>query len=914
MESKDPGKYPPTTKENKFDPLQVEVKHPGTAILLLQCQEQPVLLAAVAALAKFGVKSGENLGMLFDLEVVKSVVPLITHEDLFTRRFAGMLLAEMTVIASVRNFLMDSNFYVQHFTKVLMNEQDTFMQEFSSLILARLSKDAYGASQLLKHFFDANVLFERIQSPDPDVQKNNLDILYNLIQDPTGIAEIIKAKDFDLKLIYQLFASSYPEIQSLALQVIADLLARNKNERLQTLFRQSNGLEALLNFLENEEWRDLHHEVLQTLRLATDNPTTAELFDDIGGIRRMFKYIDEVSDFKHFPAAFDTIVNLANTANGRKALHSYGIIGYLLNALRDTKRPEIHEISCRGVGTMTYFDPAAKELTAANCIKNLFDVLKNESLTYTAKRTAAFALEQLLMYDIENCKRFVEFQGQNYLMWLIKQSTGKIPIEIQIASLRMVKSIAKFPSLRNILTTEDIIDAICTRFEGTCPSLDELKIACCSALSMICIDKVARDVFLKAHGPSRLYNLLCDIESIPVRNAAAQLVQQLCADPNIANAFVKSKYLSYMLNNRSAARIVPSWDTCIETLFNSHLPIKFAFTGRLSLHDVTQDGFYVLRRNTCPFPVLDDLFRFKFCPLEPIYVVNCTNDPLPESQDGASGEGASNESKNSIRRDSASKGIFLSAENVNTWLDLKFGRMQCDVYLQEYIEVFKSKLLAAEPKAVSSNTERNVVNISCIASRAKMLAQFVARQMSGPDPASKCMDHQLEIHLKEIKESIETSIIPLGLLRVGSYLERALLFKVIADKICLPAALVRGEYGKAWIEIAVAQIEAPEEETSFSVYLDETAPCVDILSRSKFVYKNISPGRGSNGARRADYRSMEKAIASLDHRRTVFPSKLMKPNFIVDLMDAPGDLIPIDSHRAKMYREHRLVCDTICCH
>ena len=112
-----------------------------------------------------------------------------------------------------------------------------------------------------------------------------------------------------------------------------------------------------------------------------------------------------------------------------------------------------------------------------------------------------------------------------------------------------------------------------------------------------------------------------------------------------------------MLNNRSTARVVPSWDTCIETLFDAHLPIKFAFTGRLSLHDVTRDGFYVLRRNVCryslhfvspsfaslyislfvaiSFPILDDIFRFKFCPLEPIYVVNCIQEnPYEPSSEG----------------------------------------------------------------------------------------------------------------------------------------------------------------------------------------------------------------------------------------------------------------------------------------
>lgn len=87
-----------------------------------------------------------------------------------------------------------------------------------------------------------------------------------------------------------------------------------------------------------------------------------------------------------------------------------------------------------------------------------------------------------------------------------------------------------------------------------------------------------------------------------------------------------------------------------------------------------------------------------------------------------------------------------------------------------------------------------------------MLARFVARQMSGFDPENKCIPYQLEVHLKEIKEHLGTNVIPLGQLRVGSYLERALLFKVIADKICLPAALVRGGYGISWIEIAIPRV------------------------------------------------------------------------------------------------------------
>jgi len=189
-----------------------------------------------------------------------------------------------------------------------------------------------------------------------------------------------------------------------------------------------------------------------------------------------------------------------------------------------------------------------------------------------------------------------------------------------------------------------------------------------------------------------------------------------------------------------------------------------------------------------------------------------------------------------------SKSISLFVGNINAWLESKFGRLQCDPYFVEYVELFKRMLSATEPKymlvellkiwfkmihtyltyylckqiytnlyVIYSPTERNtdigLMNIQYILSRAKMLARFVARQMSGVDSTeATCIERQLEVHLKLIKECLETSVIPLGQLRVGSYLERALLFKAIADRICLPAALIRGEYGVSWVEIAVPQV------------------------------------------------------------------------------------------------------------
>ncbi|XP_029673212.1 armadillo repeat-containing protein 3 [Formica exsecta] len=656
--------------ELKYSPFRsslFEAKDVESTILLLQSKEKATLLAVIEALSKYANKSKDNVKILFDLGIMNNILPIIEHKDLFTRRFAAKLLVEMMAMPDVTTYLIESN-YLLRFAKLLTSEEDIFMQEYFSTILAKLSKNPYATALLANHCLNMNFLFDGIQSSDPDVKKNNIEILYNLIQDPVAARTILKTED--------------------------------------------------------------------------------------------------------------------------------------------------------------------------------------------------------------------------YLLQLIKQFVEQVPIETCIIFLEALLAIACCPKFRDTLINLDTFDTIFLLLESIYPFLDELKISCCNLLSVLCLEKNGRHYFIKANGPQKFYSLITDMHSISIRNSAVQLVQTISTDLIVANAFVENKYLSYMLNNPLSSRVIPSWDTCIETLFKSHLPIKFALTGRLSLQDLTQDGFYVLRRNICPFPVLDDIFRFKYCPLEPIYVVNCVQ---------------------SSTLSNALQAAFK--ENINVLSESKFGRLQYDPYFTEYVELFKCMILATESKR-DVNASDKLTNIRYVPLRARMLAQFVARQMSGFDSTSKCIDHQLEVHLREIKECLEMSVIPIGQLRVGSYLERALLFKAIADRICLPAALVRGEYGISWIEIAVPQMEDSNEEKLFSAYLDENDACREEIVTS------VSPRLldKSNVSLHHNEHKIEKISSSKDYRSTFYPTKLIKTNFIVDLMDIPGDLIPIGSLRSKLYCSKKMIYNKICCH
>ncbi|XP_077263045.1 armadillo repeat-containing protein 3-like isoform X1 [Temnothorax americanus] len=831
-----------------------EAKDAETAVSLLQSEDKSTLLAAVEALSKYAGKSKDNVKTLLHLGVVNNVLPIIEHEDIFVQRFAGKLLTELMAVPDMTSYLIEFD-CIRHFAKLLMSEKDTFMQEYLSAMLAKLSEDPYGNALLANYCSNVKFLFEGLQSPDPDVKKHNLEILHNLMQDPVAARKISKSEKFSFPLLYQHLESPYPEIQHLALDVVADMIGRNKDEDIQSLFYETNGVEALLDFFKNDEWNDLHIKALEILCFAAENPVIADELINSGNILQILNYIKHSENPTVFAKALQVAVHIANTSKGRQVLHSYKIVECLIDALQQSMQSDIAEVTCYGIAEMALLtSPAARELASTEAVKTILGLLRKEDLQWSARHAASFAIKRLLMSDIKNCSVFLSINGPDYLWQLLKPSVEQVPVETCIVALEALLAIARHLTLRDTLINFDTIDTICSLLESTYPFIDELKIACCNLLSALCLEQNGRYYFLKANGPQRMFALITDAHPISVRNAALQVVQAISADLTVAKSFVENKYLSHMLNNRLFSRVIPLWNTCIEILLKSHLPVKFALTGRLSIHDLTQDGFYVSRTNVCPFPILDDVFRFKFCPLEPIYVVNCER--LPRSS--------------TLQNETFEK-------DINAWVDSKFGRLQRDPHFVEYVELFKSILLATEPKNVSKerNTDVGSTNIQYVSSRAKMLARFVARQMSGADStATGCIDRQLEVHLKQIKECLETSVIPLGQLRVGSYLERALLFKAIADRICLPAALVRGEYGVSWIEIAIPQME-------------------DSMNKGGLFEEKIS--------------------LSKDCRSIIYPIKLMRLNFIVDLMNTPGDLIPIGSPRSKLYCVKEMSYNKMCC-
>lgn len=102
-------------------------------------------------------------------------------------------MTEMTVVPEMIVHLIESD-HLARLAELLVSETDTFMQEYFSAILAKSTRDPRGAAFLAGHCSDVSFLFERMQSSDADVKRNNIEILFNLMQDPVGSRTISKSE------------------------------------------------------------------------------------------------------------------------------------------------------------------------------------------------------------------------------------------------------------------------------------------------------------------------------------------------------------------------------------------------------------------------------------------------------------------------------------------------------------------------------------------------------------------------------------------------------------------------------------------------------------------------------------------------------------------------------------------------
>ncbi|XP_072382050.1 uncharacterized protein [Diabrotica undecimpunctata] len=123
------------------------------------------------------------------------------------------------------------------------------------------------------------------------------------------------------------------------------------------------------------------------------------------------------------------------------------------------------------------------------------------------------------------------------------------------------------------------------------------------------------------------------------------------------------------------------------------------------------------------------------------------------------------------------------------------------------------------PKYIN-NINKLFEDETSIINKIRILSKFVDTILCGPNESLKIPQkfHTFKLHIQSLKFKFGTNMIPIGYLRIGFYCERALLFKAIADRTCIPCSLVRGKNQVYWNEVALLQQEDDDMNSSKIVF------------------------------------------------------------------------------------------------
>ncbi|XP_050793329.1 armadillo repeat-containing protein 3 [Gopherus flavomarginatus] len=802
-----------------FDPLSIESKKAATVVLMLNSPEEEVLAKACDAIYKFASKGDENKVTLLSLGAVEPLFKLVSHEDPLVRRNAIMVFGIMASNNDVRKLLRELDVTNSVIAR-LAPEEDIVVHEFASLCLAHMAVEYTSKVQIFEQG-GLEPLIRLLSSPDPDVKKNSVECIYHLVQDFQSRAAVRELNA--IPALLELLKSEYPVVQLLALKTFG-VISNDRETRI--ILRENQGLDHLFKILETKEFNDLHVEALAVVANCLEDVDTMQLLQQTGGLKKLLSFAEMSTIPDIQKNAAKAITKAAYDPENRKILHEEEIEKCLITLL-GTDSDGTKAAASQAISAMCE-NLASKDAFRIQGIPQLVQLLSSEN--EEVKEAAAIALANLTTASPNNASAVAEAEG---IEPLINVLSAKRDGTVANAATVLTNMATQEP-LR--LSIHGVMNAIVEPLQST-NSLVQSKAAL--TVAAFGCDADARTELRNASGLEPLVKLLHS-KNDEVRRNACWAVMVCASDELTAVELCRLGALDILEEiNLSTGRKNNFSEGALDKLLDNNLSQKYSQMGYLSSSNIITDGFYdygqvkpgvkLLSLEELSIQELNDhraiiLVNAKLPEVslsaedksQDLYYGRTTSSssirksskerassamvsPVEEKQE-SSGRSPSSLSKSSTREKGSRKGKGKKEEDKPKEEEelQTMPKVQQEVILEKllWLPPFDSILLD-----YIIDASKIILPLTTTKEQVVALALFVADKMGGPIERDKLHEFSWELHISEIEFELKCNVIPIGKIKKGTFYHRALLFKVIADRIGIGCSLVRGEYGRAWNEV-----------------------------------------------------------------------------------------------------------------
>ncbi|XP_012862241.1 armadillo repeat-containing protein 3 [Echinops telfairi] len=806
-----------------FDPLTIESKKAATVVLMLKSPEEEILAKACEAIYRFALKGEENKATLLELGAVEPLAKLLTHEDKVVRRNATMIFGILASNNDVKKLLRELD-VMSSVIAQLAPEEEVVIHEFASLCLANMSAEYTSKVQILESG-GLEPLIRLLGSPDPDVKKNSIECIYNLVQDfqcRTTLQELNA-----IPPMLDLLKSEYPIIQLLALKTLG-VITNDKESR--AMLRDNQGLEPLIKILETKELNDLHIEALAVVANCLEDMDTIVMIQQTGGLKKLLTFAENSSVPDIQKNAARAITKAAYDPESRRFFHEQEVEKCLVTLL-GSENEGTKIAASQAISAMSE-NSSSKDFFNNQGIPQLVQLLKSDN--EEVREAAALALANLTTSNPANASAAAEADGIDPLInTLSSKRDGAIA-----NAATVLTNMAMQEALRVSIQSHNIMQAIIGPLHSA-NTVVQSKAAL--AVSATACGYEARAELKNAGGLEPLVHLLYS-KNEEVRRHASWAVMVCASDEVVATELCRLGAADILEEiNLSLSRKNKFSEAAYNKLLNHNLSLKYSQTGYLSSTNIISDGFYDYGRishGTKLLPLKELSFQ-ELNDQRAILLINSKPSdayPLSNMEDKSSDTayGRSISSSSSLRRASKEKtsaGVGSPTEEKseppsgrNSVLSKSATKEKGPRKIRGRKEEEKVKeeeeILSAPKMSGDGSPDKEwcppsdpdfclyvfevakiILPITNIKEQIEALAKYVAEKMGGPIPKEKLHEFSWELHISELKFQLKANVIPIGLIKKGTFYHRALLFKALADKIGVGCSLVRGEYGRAWNEV-----------------------------------------------------------------------------------------------------------------
>ncbi|XP_054893466.1 armadillo repeat-containing protein 3-like isoform X2 [Poeciliopsis prolifica] len=725
-------------------PLSLESKVPATVVLLLSSQEEDILVKASEAIRKFAEKGEENRVRLLGLGALGPLCKLIDHSNEVIKRNALMAVGTMATNGEVSEALKKED-VIPLLLQKLTAEGDVIVQEFATLSLASMAAD-FNCRVQINTNDGMPPLIKLLSSPDPDVTKNSLEIIFNLVQDLETLKVLHELGA--IPPLLELLKSDFPVIQHLALQIFQCVTTDLETQKT---FREEQGFERFMDLLDNMALNDLHAEALQTVSNCLGDMETLQLIHKNGGLIRLMEFVLAPSSPEIQCIAIKCITMAAQSSESRDVLHKQEIEKVLVELL-SAADDNVKTSACQAIAAMSLNPCFKHNFRDLEGIPPVVQLLRSES---SALREAATqALSSLTHCNKANALAVYEAGGHQILIQQLSESSTSTVA----SSAATLCNMAEQEIIQSSILSQGGVQALVEPLQST-----DTQVLMYTAL---CVAKLAcnneeREKFHKAGGLEPLVNLLYSKDKELLKHAC--LAVNVCArDTSCAVKMCKLGALEILQKiNQSANRSFS--ELAITSLLNSNLPVKYSRMGCLTPNDIITSGFYDVGKAFLgqPFLTLEELINQ---PLNQKREIIAFNIPMERQEE----EDNPDEELHDVLPEKS---------------PISFG----DVSLLMLIKEAKDSVLSLKDEG----------------EQYAALARLVSEAMGGAVPRERLHELSWMLHQSELRFQLKSNVLPIGMINKGTYCHRAFLFKCLADTIGKRCSLVRGDYNRAWNEVII---------------------------------------------------------------------------------------------------------------